>query len=56
MRTKFWSKNLKRKDHLEDSGMDGTVILKQTSIKSCEDMIGLIWLRIGISGRFFLTL
>jgi hypothetical protein len=25
---KFWSENLKKRDHLEDPGVDGSIILK----------------------------
>jgi hypothetical protein len=28
MRTKFWFENSNRKDHLEDIGIDGSIILK----------------------------
>jgi hypothetical protein len=28
MRTKFWSENLKRREHLEDLGADGRIILE----------------------------
>jgi hypothetical protein len=28
MYTKFWSENLKGRDHLEDQGIDGNIILE----------------------------
>jgi len=28
MHTKFWSENLKGRDHLEDLGIDGMIILR----------------------------
>jgi hypothetical protein len=28
MRTKFWLENLKGRDHLEDKGVDGKIILE----------------------------
>jgi hypothetical protein len=46
MRTKFWSENLKGRDHLEDLGVDDTTILKWILEKSGGKMwIGFIWLQ-----------
>jgi hypothetical protein len=28
--TQFWSENLKRKDHLEDLGLDGRIIFNES--------------------------
>jgi hypothetical protein len=51
MCTKFWSENLKGRDHFEDLGIDGRTrsgwVLNKSSGKVWADFI---WLRIGTSG------
>jgi hypothetical protein len=45
--TNLWFKNLKRRDHLEDLGVDGRKILKSVLKKQGECVwTGFIWLRI----------
>jgi len=47
----FWWGNLKGRVHMEDSGVDGRIILRWIFRKwDVGALIGLIWLRIGISG------
>jgi len=41
----FWLENLMGRDHLEDLGADGNIILKLWV------WTGFIWLRMGTSGR-----
>jgi len=49
MHTKFWSENLKERDHLEDLGVDGKVILEWICGKQGENMwAGLMWLRMAV--------
>jgi len=44
----FWSGNLRERDHLEDAGVDGRIILKQIFRKwDVEARTGSIWLRKG---------
>jgi len=46
----------KRKDHLEDLGEDGWLILELILEKRCWQMwTGFIWLRIGASGKLLGT-
>jgi hypothetical protein len=50
MRTKFWSENLKVRDHSEFLGIDGMVILERILGKYGGNVWnGCIWLRIGTS-------
>jgi hypothetical protein len=52
MCTKFKSGNLKGRDHLEDLGIDGRIILEWILWKWGERVwIGFIWLRIETGGR-----
>jgi hypothetical protein len=51
MCTTFWSENLKERDHSEELGVDGNVILQCILGKQCGKVRnGIIWLRIGTSG------
>ena len=51
MPTGFWWGNLREGDHLEDSGVDSTIILKWLFEKlDGEARTGSIWLRIGADG------
>jgi len=48
--TGFWWGNLRERDHLEDSGVDGRIILRWIFTKwdaGGEVWIGFIWLRMG---------
>jgi hypothetical protein len=52
MRTKFWSENLKGRDHSEDMGIDGKIILQRMLGKYGGKTLTLwIWLRIGANDR-----
>jgi len=44
--TGFWWGSLKERNHLEDSGVDGRIILIWISKKWDEEWTGLIWIRI----------
>jgi hypothetical protein len=51
MRTIFWLVSLNGRDHVEDLGIDGRIILECIVRKqSGKIWAGFIWLRIGTSG------
>jgi hypothetical protein len=51
MHTKFWSINLKGRDHAQDLDIDGKIIFEWILGKYGAKMwTGFIWLRIGTSG------
>jgi len=53
-RTGFGWGNLRERDHLEDSGVDGRIILRKNLRKwDVEAWTGLIWFRIGTGGGLF---
>jgi hypothetical protein len=53
MYTKFWSENLKRKDHSEYLGINRRIIIEWILQKQARMLwTGFNWLRIGINGRF----
>jgi hypothetical protein len=50
--TKFWSENLKGRDHSEDLGVDGRIMMKCMLGKQDEKVwTGFIWLKVGIVGE-----
>jgi hypothetical protein len=51
MHTKFWSQNLKGRDHVEDLDVDGRIIL-QCILGTYDGKVwtGFIWLRVGTGG------
>jgi hypothetical protein len=49
--TGFWCGNFKERDHLEDPGIDGRIILRWMFGKWDGAWPGLIWLRIVTGGR-----
>jgi hypothetical protein len=49
MNTKFWLESLKVRDHSEDLGVGGTIILKTILVKSGFGVwTGFIWFRMGL--------
>jgi hypothetical protein len=49
--TEFWCRNLMGRDHMEDLGVDGMVILKCIfKMWNGEEWTGLSWLRIRTGG------
>jgi hypothetical protein len=51
MRTKFWSKNLKGKDHVDDLGLGANIMLEWIFGKGGWKLfITCLWLRVGTSG------
>jgi hypothetical protein len=56
MDRKYWSENLKERDHSEDLGIDERIILGWILVKECEKLwTGFICLRTGTSGEFVRT-
>jgi hypothetical protein len=54
MHTKFWVENLKRRDHVEDRGRDGKIVLKWIMRKQDVRLwTGFIWLVLGSSSGSF---
>ena len=52
MYTGFWSGDQRERDHLEDPGLDGWIILRWIFRKwDVGEWTGLIWLRIGLGFR-----
>jgi len=53
VRTGFWWRNLRERDHLEDTGVDGRVILRWIFSKLDVGVwTGSSWLRISTVGRY----
>jgi hypothetical protein len=50
MRSELWLRNLKRKNHSEDMGVDGIILKWILEKKRVMVWTGFIWLRIGTSG------
>jgi hypothetical protein len=47
----FWLGNLRERDHLEDPGLDGRIILRMSFMKwDVRTRAGSMWLRIGTGG------
>jgi len=48
----FWWRNLRERDHLEDPGVDGMIILRWMFRKwDVRELPGSIWVRIGTGGE-----
>ena len=48
MRAGFWWGNRRERDHFEDPGLDGMIILKWIFRRDGNAWTGLIWLRVGM--------
>jgi hypothetical protein len=54
MLTNFWAVNLKGRDHSEELGVDGMIILEWILGEKARLLwTRFVWLRIGTSGRVF---
>jgi hypothetical protein len=54
MHTGFWWGNLRERDHSEDPGVDGRIILRWIFWKlDVSVWTGLVWLRLGTVGAYF---
>ena len=50
MHAGYWCGNLREREHMEDTGVDGRIILEWVFRKWDGAWTGLIWLRIGTGG------
>jgi hypothetical protein len=48
--TGFWKGNLRERDHFEDPGLDGNIILRLIFRSEMGAWTGLIWLSVGTGG------
>jgi hypothetical protein len=51
MHTRFWSENLKRREHLGDLGVNGRILDKQCGKGWIEGWIEFLWFMEGIQWR-----